>query len=93
MRHRIALPTLPATFLIIRIGRVVLPIPWILLWTIALVLMPFCWVIGFGARGSAHRSQLLILRRWHLVVLLLVAMRGMTISVRRGQQRVYLKWF
>ena len=92
MQLQIVPPALPATFLVVRIGRVVLLIPWILVWAIALVVMPVCWAIGFGTRASAHDPKRRLLRNWHWVVMLLVMMRGTTISVRSREKRVYLKW-
>jgi len=92
MQHAVASAPFPSTVLVVRIGRIVLLIPWILVWAIALAAAPVCWAIGFGTRGSARDPKHQLLRNWHVVVLLLLMMRGTTISLRKGQQHVYLKW-
>ncbi len=92
MRHAVVPASFPSTFLLLRVDRLVLVIPWILLWAIALAVLPLCWAIGFGAGASARNRKYRLLRNWHVIVFLLVAMRGMTISVRGEGHRVYLKW-
>ena len=92
MRRAVVPASFPATVLLLRVDRLVLVIPWMLLWALALVVMPVCWAIGFGARASARHRKYRLLLHWHLAILLLVAMRGMTISVRGKGHRVYLKW-
>jgi hypothetical protein len=91
--HRAVVPaSFPATVLLLRVNALVLVIPWMLVWALALVVMPFFWAVGLGARATARRRDGELLLHWHLIVLVLVAMRGMTISVRTKEHRVYLKW-
>ena len=92
MRHAVVPASFPSTFLLLRVDRLVLVIPWVLLWAIAFAVLPVCWAIGFGARAAARHPKYRLLRSWHVIVFLLVAMRGMTISVRGRGHRVYLKW-
>ena len=90
MRRTVVPASFPSTFLLLRVNSLVLVIPWMLLWAVALVVTPVCWAIGFGARTSARHRKCRLLLHWHLAVLLLVAMHGMTISVRGKGHRVSL---
>jgi hypothetical protein len=92
MQRAVVPASFPATLLMLRVNGLVLVVPWMLLWALALVVMPLLWAIGVAARASARHRKNRFLRNWHVLVLLLVEMRGMTISVRSKGQRVYLKW-
>ena len=92
MQRALVPASFPATLLVLRVNRLVLVIPWMLLWALALVVMPLFWAIGATARAAARRRGYRLLLHWHVIVLVLAAMRGMTISVRSKEHRVYLKW-
>ncbi|MBN1434815.1 hypothetical protein JW921_08650 [Candidatus Fermentibacterales bacterium] len=88
---------LPSTLLLLRVRSVVVPLPWLLLWVLALALLPLCWLVGFLGRGIVDPRVAGLLSQWHHVVLLLAAMRGTEVSVRSRESRsgapdVYLKW-
>ncbi len=92
MQRAVVPVSFPATVLLLRVNALVLVIPWVLLWALALVVTPFFWAVGLGARATAWRRDRGLLLHWHLIVLALVAMRGMTISMRTKEHRVDLKW-
>jgi hypothetical protein len=92
MHRALVAAPFPSTILVLRIGRVVLLIPWILVWVIALAVTPFCWLIGSRPTDAKHAGRALVLRHWHRLAFLLVMMGGTTISVRGDGHRVYLKW-
>ena len=92
MHRALVAAPFPSTLLIIRIGSVVLLIPWLLVWAIAFAVMPLCWLAGFSTRDAKHAGKARVLRHWHLLAVLLVMMGGTTISLRSKEHRVYLKW-
>ncbi|MBN1917372.1 MAG: hypothetical protein JW889_05640 [Verrucomicrobia bacterium] len=78
----------PSTLLVVRIDRFVLLVPWVLVWAMAAMLMPVFWAAAQDSRSSGRR----VLRNWHLIVLLLIMMRGTLIAARGRGHSVYLRW-
>lgn len=92
MHRALAAAPFPSTILVMRIGRVVLLIPWILVWVIALALTPMCWLAARTADSAERGGKARLLRHWPAFVMLLVMMGGTIISARTKEHRVYLRW-
>jgi hypothetical protein len=92
MQRALAAAPFPSTVLVMRIDRVVLLIPWILVWAIAFAVTPLCLLAGRAADKAERGGKTWVLRHWPALALLLVMMGGTTISVRNREHRVYLRW-
>ena len=63
---------MPAVLLILRIGRVVVPLPWFLFWVILLPFVPLAWLIGLMGSLFSERDlfRFLVIAPWAYCVLL-----------------------
>ena len=84
----------PAFFLILRIGKVIVPVPWFLGWIFGLIVLPFCILAGhIGLIFSRHHYVYMVLSRSHHLLKLLMFIRGLQVSVLTGDStQVNLNW-
>jgi hypothetical protein len=86
----------PSTILLLRIKSVVVPLPWLLLWLFAALLVPLSWVVGYAGGPWLDTRTSLLLRKAHYVVMILAGLRGLTVAVESGKNGdetdIFLKW-
>ncbi|MBD3276748.1 MAG: hypothetical protein GF388_00460 [Candidatus Aegiribacteria sp.] len=83
---------MPAMLMLLRIKKVIIPIPWFLLW---LLLLPFAllgWLIGHtGLIADPDNRWLRAASEFWRVPLLLMSMHGLEVRVRSKEDNVLIK--
>jgi len=81
---------MPAFFLLIKIGRMILPLPWFIFWLILLPFVPLAILVSpFFKREDYGR----VLQNAHLAWWVVTALHGLKVDVNsRDGQRIYLSF-
>ena len=84
---------IPASVLILRIGRVAVPLPWFLLW---LFLLPFVflgWLIGnIGLLLFPKSYHMRVLSQSWRLVQILISLQGTDIRVNTAQENIRIRF-
>ncbi len=81
---------MPAFFLLIKVRKVILPLPWFILWLLFLPLIPVAILISPFFREAEYST---ILRKAHLAWWITVALHGLKIDVNsKDGDTVYLSF-
>lgn len=81
---------MPAFFLLLRIGRVILPLPWFVFWLLLLPLVPLAMMASPFVRDREYGN---IMRNAHLAWWIMVALHGLKVDVNsKDGESVYLSF-
>ncbi len=81
---------MPAFFLIVKVGKVPIPLPWFLLWLLLIPLVPLAILISPFLPRSDQRK---LLRNAHLAWWIIVSLHGLKVDVNsRDDHGVYLSF-
>ncbi len=81
---------MPAFFLLIKIGRMILPLPWFIFWLILLPFVPLAILVSPFFRSEEYGR---VLQNAHLAWWVLAALHGLKVDVNsRDGQRIYLSF-
>lgn len=84
---------MPATFVLLRIGWLVLPLPWFLLWVVLSPLALLAWLLGAVGTAISGRWEYRTLLQAPRVLLLLVMLHGLCVDVRESEGRSFaISW-
>jgi hypothetical protein len=81
---------MPAFFLLLRIKKFIVPLPWFFFWLLLFPLVPLAMIVSpfFG-----HRECRSIMKNAHLVWWVLVALHGLKVDVNsKSGDRVFLSF-
>jgi hypothetical protein len=84
---------MPAFLLILRTGRMVIPLPWFLVW---LILLPFgilAWLAGLVASLFSHKWEFRALTQALRILYLLMSLSGTRCDVSSEGRRFAVAWF
>ena len=81
---------MPAFFLLIRIGRIIIPLPWFVFWLLLLPFVPLAVLISpFFSRKDYGR----VLQNAHLAWWVVAALHGLKLDINsRDGQQIYLSF-
>ncbi len=84
---------MPAMIMILKIGKVTVPLPWFLLWLLALPLAVLGWLVGniglvFFPESYSMRAASLSPR----VVMLLLSLHGLELKVDSSSENVLIQF-
>ena len=81
---------MPAFLLLLRIQRVIIPLPWFILWLILLPFVPVALIVSPFFRKKEYGS---ILQNAHLAWWMIAALHGLKVDVKnRSGDSVYLSF-
>jgi len=83
---------MPALLLIMRIGRIIVPLPWFVLWLILLPFVPLAWCVGFIGSIFSDRDvfRFLIAAPW--VFWMLMCLHGTEVRVNSKKECILIKF-
>ncbi|MCK5787083.1 MAG: hypothetical protein KAH54_11075 [Candidatus Sabulitectum sp.] len=81
---------MPAFFLLLKIQRVIIPLPWFMLWLGLLPFVPVAMIVSPFFRNKEYGN---ILQSAHLAWWMIAALHGLKVDVKsRSGDRVYLSF-
>ncbi len=83
---------MPAVLLLLRIGRVVVPLPWFILWLILLPFVPLAWLVGLIGSLFSDRDvfRFLMVAPW--VYWMLISLHGTEVRIESGKENILIKF-
>jgi hypothetical protein len=83
---------MPAILLLLRIGRVTVPLPWFLIWLVLLPFVPLAWLVGMIGSIFSDVDLFRFLTAAPLVYWLLVSLHGTELRVSGSRDNVLVKF-
>lgn len=84
---------MPATILLLKIGKVPVPLPWFIIWLLALPFAILGWLVGnIGLVFFPRSYSMLAASQLWRVVLLMMSVHGMKVHVDTEQEEVLLQF-
>ena len=80
---------MPAWFLILKIKKIMVPIPWFIFWLLIAPFVPIAWIIGSLGRLVGARSYVfrILEESWRLF-LVVTCLHGLEVNVRNTEDVV-----
>lgn len=80
---------MPAWILLMKIGKVPLPIPWFILWLVLAPLVPVAWMLGTIGRLLGLKGLVIgILEESWRLFLMITCLHGLEVNVRSSEEKV-----
>ncbi|MBD3370823.1 hypothetical protein GF402_10755 [Candidatus Fermentibacteria bacterium] len=83
---------MPAFLLILRKGRLVIPLPYFLLWGLLLPLLPLLILAGMLGKAFSERIEFRMITRSDLLLRLLVCVHGLKVRVGEGRRQLCMSF-
>jgi hypothetical protein len=83
---------MPALLLVLRIGRIVLPLPWFILWLILLPFVPLAWLTGLIGSLFSDRDVFRFLMAAPWVYWMLIALHGTEVRIESQRENILVKF-
>ena len=83
---------MPAILLLLRIGRVTVPLPWFILWLILLPFVPLAWFVGMVGSIFSDRDIFRFLMTAPWVYWMLISLHGTEVRVQSGNDNILVKF-
>ena len=83
---------MPAILLLLRIGRVTVPLPWFLLWLILLPFVPLAWLLGMIGSIFSDRDLFRFMMAAPWVYWMLVSLHGTEVHVNSSTENVLIRF-
>ena len=84
---------MPAWILLIRIKKLIIPIPWFIIWILPLPVILVTSIIGYLVRLSGLKNYIfrLLSESWR-VLMLIICMHGIEVRVDTNEENILIKF-
>ncbi|MBN2053633.1 hypothetical protein JW905_01845 [bacterium] len=83
----------PAWILLVRVRRLVIPLPWFLVWMLLALVTPVLMVVGYvGGRREPENEVYRLLRQGYVLLSLVMFLHGADIAVKNDETDLRLTW-
>jgi hypothetical protein len=83
---------MPAILLLLRIGRVTVPLPWFLIWLVLLPFVPLAWLVGMIGSIFSDADLFRFFTAAPFVYWMLVSLHGTEVRVDGSGENVLVKF-
>ncbi len=83
---------MPAVLLLLRIGRVVVPLPWFILWLVLLPFVPLAWLVGLVGSLFSDRYVFRFMMAAPWVYWMLISLHGTEVRVESENENILVKF-
>ena len=83
---------MPAILLLLRIGRVVVPLPWFILWLVLLPFVPLAWLVGLVGSLFSDRDVFRFLMTAPWFYWMLMSLHGTEVRIESKNENILVRF-